>query len=399
MHQEALRRHVLRLLRIWRDWFIFADDFLNGLQVSTRCTGHCLMNRTLAISPSHNISSYTSTFVGLEVRTLVSMLRSCLHFLLGSHLCRFTQTCPYLCQQATFLTPPDTSAAVESPELRTELDALADDALELRCRRAGLSRRGDRADRTRRLLALHAYLSGDRRAPPPAAAAAPPPDRAPSGDSEEGGPSLLPAAGWVLGGTRAPSAAAVGASDPAAGQGNPADGPAMDSQPGEAAPVSESKPAAAAKLPAAPRPRPAEPVSRWTTVDDADEGDDEPIMARIVAGAASRGGGGGAEQSSDDDEDIFKGAAPPVGDGFVPPLPEADDDAGEEVAGVDADRRSAGGATPPAPEREVDPAAVVKAARTAKDDEERRQRLRQVRIADTTCGQMSSRGAHSHRSL
>jgi hypothetical protein len=33
MHQEALRRHVLRLLRIWRDWFIFADDFLNGLQV------------------------------------------------------------------------------------------------------------------------------------------------------------------------------------------------------------------------------------------------------------------------------------------------------------------------------------------------------------------------------
>ena len=33
MAQEALRRHVLRLLRIWRSWFIFADDFLNGLQV------------------------------------------------------------------------------------------------------------------------------------------------------------------------------------------------------------------------------------------------------------------------------------------------------------------------------------------------------------------------------
>ena len=33
MQQEALRRHVLRVLRIWRDWFIFADDFLNGLQV------------------------------------------------------------------------------------------------------------------------------------------------------------------------------------------------------------------------------------------------------------------------------------------------------------------------------------------------------------------------------
>jgi CID domain len=33
MTQEALRRCVLRLLRVWRDWFIFADDFLNGLQV------------------------------------------------------------------------------------------------------------------------------------------------------------------------------------------------------------------------------------------------------------------------------------------------------------------------------------------------------------------------------
>jgi len=33
MQQEALRRHVLRVLRIWRDWFIFSDDFLNGLQV------------------------------------------------------------------------------------------------------------------------------------------------------------------------------------------------------------------------------------------------------------------------------------------------------------------------------------------------------------------------------
>ena len=33
MHQEVLRRNVLRVLRIWRSWFIFSDDFLNGLQV------------------------------------------------------------------------------------------------------------------------------------------------------------------------------------------------------------------------------------------------------------------------------------------------------------------------------------------------------------------------------
>jgi U2-associated protein SR140 len=33
--QEALRRHVLRVLRCWRDRFVFTDDFLNGLQVRT----------------------------------------------------------------------------------------------------------------------------------------------------------------------------------------------------------------------------------------------------------------------------------------------------------------------------------------------------------------------------
>ena len=32
--QEGLRRHVLRVLRMWRHWYIFTDDFLNGLQVS-----------------------------------------------------------------------------------------------------------------------------------------------------------------------------------------------------------------------------------------------------------------------------------------------------------------------------------------------------------------------------
>ncbi len=33
MAQELLRRHVLKLLRVWRGWFIFSDDFINGLQV------------------------------------------------------------------------------------------------------------------------------------------------------------------------------------------------------------------------------------------------------------------------------------------------------------------------------------------------------------------------------
>ena len=235
-----------------------------------------------------------------------------------------------------------------------------------------MSRRGGRAEQTARLLSLHAYLSGDRRTAAPAAVA-PPPERAPSGDSEDGaGP--LPAAGWVLGGTRAPTAASVSHAD-TAGRDGPADASHAGVLAAEAMPPAESKPAAAAKPAAAQRHKAAEPVSRWTTVDDADEGDDEPIMARIVAGASR---GAGAEQSSDD-EDIFKGAAAPVvGDGSAPPLPR-DDEAGEDANGMEADRRSAGGATPPAAEREVDPAAVAKAARAAKDDEERRQRLRQVR--------------------
>jgi hypothetical protein len=40
MAQELLRRHVLKLLRIWRGWFIFSDDFVNGLQVAA-CSGGC----------------------------------------------------------------------------------------------------------------------------------------------------------------------------------------------------------------------------------------------------------------------------------------------------------------------------------------------------------------------
>ena len=41
MAQESLRRHVLRVLRVWRSWFIFSDDFLNGLQASA--TSHCII--------------------------------------------------------------------------------------------------------------------------------------------------------------------------------------------------------------------------------------------------------------------------------------------------------------------------------------------------------------------
>ena len=178
---------------------------------------------------------------------------------------------------------------------------------------------------------------------------------------------MLPApsatSGWVLGGTRGASAA----SDPAVPANATGDSAAPSGrEAADAAQPLEAKPAAAAKPPAAQRPKPAEPVSRWTTVDDADDGSEEPIAARIAAAAV-------AEQSSDD-EDLFKGASAPVD---RPPLPPEADEDGEQPGEADADARSAGGATPPV-ERDADPDAVVKAARAAKDDEERRQRLRQV---------------------
>ncbi|KAL4450080.1 hypothetical protein ABPG77_010749 [Micractinium sp. CCAP 211/92] len=34
MAQELLRRYVLKVLRVWRGWFIFSDDYLNGLQAT-----------------------------------------------------------------------------------------------------------------------------------------------------------------------------------------------------------------------------------------------------------------------------------------------------------------------------------------------------------------------------
>ena len=44
MTQESLRRHVLRVLRVWRGWFIFSDDFLNGLQVREAESPVCTLN-------------------------------------------------------------------------------------------------------------------------------------------------------------------------------------------------------------------------------------------------------------------------------------------------------------------------------------------------------------------
>ncbi len=56
--------------------------------------------------------------------------------------------------QATFLRNPAAPAAAPDEELQAELDALPLDALETRCRRSGVSRRGSRADMVR-IMAFH----------------------------------------------------------------------------------------------------------------------------------------------------------------------------------------------------------------------------------------------------
>ena len=50
--------------------------------------------------------------------------------------------------QATFLRGPSAAAAPDAA-LQAELEALPQEALETRCRRSGLSRRGSRADMVR----------------------------------------------------------------------------------------------------------------------------------------------------------------------------------------------------------------------------------------------------------
>jgi hypothetical protein len=56
-----------------------------------------------------------------------------------------------LCQ-ATFLRGSTASELPDNPELRAQLEALAPEELEMRCRRSGLSRCGTAADQVHGLL-------------------------------------------------------------------------------------------------------------------------------------------------------------------------------------------------------------------------------------------------------
>lgn len=263
--------------------------------------------------------------------------------------------CTSVLVQATFLGGGSGSPS-EDAELQTQIDALDDEALELRCRRSGLSRQGGRTAQTTRLQALHAYLSGDRDSAPPQ------PERVagPASDASAAAAAPPAASSWVLGGVGAPSdgtAAAGAPARPVLSKWESADLP--DPSPAAEGPMLEPAPA--------PKPKPVEPVSRWTEVDDADDDANEPIAARIAAAAAAAAAAASPARS-DRSEDIFPGSGRELEDSGSPPPPLP----GAEWASAERE-----GGPPPLP-AEIDPASVAKAARTAKEDEERRLRLRQV---------------------
>lgn len=104
MTQESLRRHVLRVLRVWRERFIFSDDYLNGLQV------------TFLKPPIEAVSDGQTD-----------------------------------------------DADIENSQLRAELEAMPEEDLERKCRLSGLVGKGGRELCIQRLIALDNYLNAENR--------------------------------------------------------------------------------------------------------------------------------------------------------------------------------------------------------------------------------------------
>jgi len=128
MAQELLRKHVLKVLRVWRGWYIFSDDYLNGLQ------GTFLSNSGVGISGVNNPSSDKA---GVNNNNDGSGQKK---------------------RGANMDTPPFVDLV-----LVATLEKLTDDEVELRCKHSGLSRKGGRKLQIARILALDSYLNGGDR--------------------------------------------------------------------------------------------------------------------------------------------------------------------------------------------------------------------------------------------
>ncbi|PRW57019.1 U2 snRNP-associated SURP motif-containing -like isoform X1 [Chlorella sorokiniana] len=284
MAQELLRRHVLKLLRIWRGWFIFSDDYLNGLQ-------------------------------------------------------------------ATFLRSGGDASAPANSVLEAELEGLGDEELELRCRRAGVSRKGGRSAQISRLLALDAYLHGD---------------------SSKGGEGGSEAPAKVA--TKPTSAWAEVGAEAAGAQGPKSKWELQDDEQPEAAGATAVAPAAAA----AQQPPAVTPRSKWDAA-DADAGAQQQQQAAAAAAQqpqeqpGSRWTAAGAAAESDSDDDLAATVAAAKRQAAAAAV------AATTLTAAAAAQRGAAAAAPLAAQAEA-PSPLPAGSLDPALEEERRQRLRQVEV-------------------
>ena len=179
MAQESLRRYVLRVLRVWRSWFIFSDDFLNGLQVGGNSRPVTASAFSAGCANAHHLwSLVTGARCGHAPALMVYVAQVCpeqLNVFTTSEHCehrrqfRFPSRSLHACHvssdwtavvcnldvaevvstalslQAAFLRGPAAALGEEDAGVAAELEALPDEALEMRCWRTGLSKRGGRA--------------------------------------------------------------------------------------------------------------------------------------------------------------------------------------------------------------------------------------------------------------
>jgi U2-associated protein SR140 len=102
--QESLRRNILRVLRVWRGWYIFSDDFLNGLQAAFLRGG--------GINPSGELDTKDELIARID------------------------------------------------PEYKEKLEKMKPEELDNYCKQQGVSRSGGTQKKILRLLEVHDYLKG-----------------------------------------------------------------------------------------------------------------------------------------------------------------------------------------------------------------------------------------------
>ena len=296
-----------------------------------RVLGHCSMCRTAG----HSAAVHAGMAWHWLLCTLCNTRRSCSQ----PPPCSPPSPLP----QATFLRSGGDASAPANSQLESDLEGLGDEELELRCRRAGVSRKGGRSAQISRLLALDAYLHGD------------------SSKGGEGGSeapvkvAAKPTSAW----------AEVGA-DAAEAAGPKSKWERQEDEQPAAAGAAAAVPAA----PAAQQPPAVTPRSKWDAADRAAQ-QQQQLATGHEPQAGSRWAAAAAAAESDSDEDL---AATVV----AAKRQAAAATATTPTAAAAAQRGAAAGA-PPVAQADA-PSPLLGGSLDPALEEERRQRLRQVEV-------------------